>query len=177
MISGSLGTNSYTQEEAIEILPVPQPDFSFSIDGQTVTFTNFSTLATSYSWNFGDGNTSSEANPVHTYSQPGAYQVTLNAQNTYCGLAFSQTIFLVSSTEELINSGWKVFPNPFAEQLRVEYAQGAFTASIFNTSGQLIRDGQYFNQAVVPTADLPKGVYILKLEGETVVTTKVVKIQ
>ena len=31
----------------------------------------------SYSWNFGDGNTSSEQNPVHTYSQDGTYNWTL----------------------------------------------------------------------------------------------------
>tara|TARA_Y100001956_G_scaffold50926_1_gene49642 strand:+ start:614 stop:1333 length:720 start_codon:yes stop_codon:yes gene_type:complete len=34
---------------------------------------------TAYQWDFGDGNTSSEANPNHEYQQPGFYQVTLKA--------------------------------------------------------------------------------------------------
>jgi PKD repeat protein len=44
-----------------------------------VTFSNFSQNATSYSWNFGDGNTSTQENPVHTYEEGGTYSVTLTA--------------------------------------------------------------------------------------------------
>ncbi|MDX2160634.1 MAG: PKD domain-containing protein [bacterium] len=44
----------------------------------TVNFTNTSTGAVSTLWNFGDGvGTSSEVNPVYTYSQGGTYTVTL----------------------------------------------------------------------------------------------------
>lgn len=37
---------------------------------------------TSWSWNFGDGNTSSLQNPIHTYTAPGDYTVSLIACNT-----------------------------------------------------------------------------------------------
>lgn len=46
-----------------------------------VTFTNNSVNATAYSWNFGDGSTSSGTNPVHTYTTAGNYNVTLIASN------------------------------------------------------------------------------------------------
>ena len=46
-----------------------------------ISFTNFSQKATSYSWNFGDGNTSTEVNPVHTYATVGNYTVVLTASN------------------------------------------------------------------------------------------------
>ena len=36
-------------------------------------------LITSWSWNFGDGTTSSDQNPVHVYATPGVYDVTLTA--------------------------------------------------------------------------------------------------
>ena len=43
-----------------------------------VTFTNTSTgTIDTYSWDFGDGEVSSDTNPVHTYSADGAYTVTL----------------------------------------------------------------------------------------------------
>jgi PKD repeat protein len=45
----------------------------------TVSFTNLSTGATSYSWNFGDGKTSSAVNPVNTYTNAGSYAVQLTA--------------------------------------------------------------------------------------------------
>jgi PKD repeat protein len=46
-----------------------------------VTFTNQSANATAYGWDFGDGATSAQVNPVHTYAQPGAYTVTLHASD------------------------------------------------------------------------------------------------
>jgi len=49
-----------------------------------VTFTDTSTGgATSWFWDFGDGSTSTEQNPVHTYFIPGTYNVTLTARNAY----------------------------------------------------------------------------------------------
>ena len=52
-------------------------DFSFNVDDFTVTFENESKDATSYSWDFGDGNTSTEENPTHTYAAEGVYEVVL----------------------------------------------------------------------------------------------------
>ncbi len=45
----------------------------------TVTFTNSSTNASGYLWTFGDGATSTEVNPIHSYAQAGVYTVTLTA--------------------------------------------------------------------------------------------------
>ncbi len=46
-------------------------------NGATVEFTNTSTNAFAYVWNFGDGGTSRETNPVYTYNTAGSYTVTL----------------------------------------------------------------------------------------------------
>ncbi len=60
--------------------------FTFVVQDATCTsncvvvFTNTSQIATSYEWNFGDGSsTSTETNPQHTFTNPGAYTVTLKA--------------------------------------------------------------------------------------------------
>ena len=44
-----------------------------------VAFTNQSTGASSYAWDFGDGGTSTVVSPVHRYEEPGAYTVRLTA--------------------------------------------------------------------------------------------------
>ncbi|MGB9776484.1 MAG: M14 family zinc carboxypeptidase [Anaerolineae bacterium] len=63
-------------------------DFSYGptpvLVGRAVNFTNLSHNATAYQWAFGDGTTSSEVNPLHTYGAVGTYTVVLTATNL-CG--------------------------------------------------------------------------------------------
>jgi PKD repeat protein len=49
----------------------------------TTTFTDQSQAATTYLWNFGDGQTSTLKNPAHTYTAMGTYTVTLTATNQF----------------------------------------------------------------------------------------------
>ncbi len=53
--------------------------FEYTTEGLTVHFTNKSTIEDpkSFVWDFGDGGTSNEENPTHTYAQKGEYTVTL----------------------------------------------------------------------------------------------------
>lgn len=50
-----------------------------------VSFTNTSYNTSSYLWQFGDGTTSTDVNPVHTYTAPGVYSVKLIANGGACG--------------------------------------------------------------------------------------------
>ncbi|QNK61080.1 PKD domain-containing protein [Pedobacter sp. PAMC26386] len=56
-------------------------DLSYEVEvtGNQVTFRSITTGITSYKWDFGDGQTSTEANPVHTYPGKGKYVPTLYA--------------------------------------------------------------------------------------------------
>ncbi len=55
-------------------------DFSYEIDGLTVTFSDLSTgTPMVWNWNFGDGNTSGLQSPVYSYAKPGVYQVSLTS--------------------------------------------------------------------------------------------------
>lgn len=49
----------------------------------TAAFDNNSTNATAYSWNFGDGNTSTDSDPTHLYSKPGIFTIILNATSDW----------------------------------------------------------------------------------------------
>ena len=69
------------------------PDFTFITRGFTAEFTDASILAVSYSWDFGDGNTSEEANPIHVYAGEGTYEVTLTTTND-AGVSKSITQFV-----------------------------------------------------------------------------------
>ncbi len=60
----------------------PTAAFEFTVNELVVTFNNTSTNASSYIWNFGDGNNSTEANPTHTYASAGTYEVEMYATNS-----------------------------------------------------------------------------------------------
>ena len=84
--------NSTTSDTSIQInyvnvYPNAVAAFAPSADtvciGQNITFTNGSTNASSYTWNFGDGtSTSSATNPSHSYTASGTYTINLIAVNS-----------------------------------------------------------------------------------------------
>lgn len=61
---------------------------------QPISFNNLSTNATSYSWNFGNGQTSTSTSPSITYAYNGTYTVTLTAYNGVTNDTFSRTIVI-----------------------------------------------------------------------------------
>jgi YVTN family beta-propeller protein len=88
-VSNTDASYSLTKYRHISVgnsLEVPVPAFSaFPTSGKAplnVSFTDMSTGSpTSWKWNFGDGTTSTEKNPTHTYSNAGKYTVSLTAIN------------------------------------------------------------------------------------------------
>lgn len=72
--------------------PVPTAVFSTEIDGKTVKFINSSKDAESYSWEFGDGETSTESDPTHTYAENGDYTVKLTATGPGGSNSMTQTV-------------------------------------------------------------------------------------
>lgn len=59
----------------------PTADFDYAVDGLKVSFTDKSANATSYKWDFGDGESSKEASPRHEYASAGEYTVKLTVAN------------------------------------------------------------------------------------------------
>lgn len=77
---------------------VKEPVADFSMDkvevvvGDSISFTNTSKYTSHYTWNFGDGNTSTEKNPKHSYSKKGTFTVTLSAKGEGGKNSISKTI-------------------------------------------------------------------------------------
>lgn len=73
--------------KSIIVLPKPASDFTANQVSacrfpHSVNFNNTSTNAVNYQWDFGDGSTSTQANPGHTYNNPGSYTVRLISTNS-----------------------------------------------------------------------------------------------
>ncbi len=96
----------------------PVASFQFEIsdtDFLEVTFNNFSEDADSYSWDFGDGSTSVEESPVHSYAASGTYTVTLTATNSSNAHVATKDVTIVDPNEALklltgdVSKTWKLF--------------------------------------------------------------------
>lgn len=108
-------TNDTT--EVIEIL-FPIADFGTSTSFLTVTFTNNSQNGTSNMWDFGDGTTSMDSDPVHVFPWPGGtFNVVLTVSNK-CGSS-SDTLEVSVDEDNTTGIGTlentldiSMFPNP-----------------------------------------------------------------
>ena len=75
-----------------------EPTSLFTVDkteiyvGDVVSFTNQSSDADTYQWDFGDGKTSSEVNPIHSYESAGTYTVTLIASTKKNSSSYNMTL-------------------------------------------------------------------------------------
>ncbi len=91
-VSGLGGTDTETKTGYITVYAPVTADFSATplsgIAPLEIAFTNLSTgTYDTYTWDFGDGETSALENPAHTYSEPGTYTVSL----TVSGLGGTDT--------------------------------------------------------------------------------------
>ncbi|NPA67736.1 MAG: PKD domain-containing protein [Chlorobi bacterium] len=83
----------------------PEVDACFTVSGSThyinepVYFINCSQDAVSYEWNFGDGFSSNQRNPSHTYTQTGTYQVTMTAYGYDTYETFTDAVTVSGSTD------------------------------------------------------------------------------
>lgn len=110
-INGSL---TETKESLVTVTSNPEAEFSFAGIGLTVDFTNNTTNATTYHWDFGDGNTSSEIDPTHTYATAGSYIVALLANNLDCedDISYEVAVPLTGIINTADRNAFEVYPNP-----------------------------------------------------------------
>ena len=68
--------------------------FSYVADGFKVNFTDYSTNAKEYFWDFGDNDTSIAANPIHVYHSKGEFLASLTIKNGQETSTFIDTVFI-----------------------------------------------------------------------------------
>lgn len=110
LIVASVAGCEDTATATIYVGPVPSAGFTVAnaCEGIGTVFTNTSSIVDgtlSYTWDFGDGNISSDQDPTHTYAVSGTYTVTLTARSDNgCEDEFTQSVEVFDSPNALFTA-------------------------------------------------------------------------
>jgi FOG: PKD repeat len=134
-VSNEFGSDTKTSTSFINVGTAPYVFFTANgtINSKQVTFTTHGNVADgTYRWDFGDGTTSSEKDPIHTYKSTGVYNVTLAVSNAYG--TYNYTLRNVSITDTL-KADFSATNNQGSSPLRVQFTDTSIGSG--NTSSFL----------------------------------------
>jgi len=189
-VSNSNGEATASEVGYINVDTAPEAGFSYeNQQGRTISFLNqtaFGLEAPSYEWDFDDGQSSTQADPTHTYEEDGSYTVQLEATNN-CGASSvdaSIEIVTVNTQEQAGAISILAYPVPADDVVHIEIS-GPVTGNgqllVQNQLGQeldVIRIEKVGNALVIPVnlKDQPSGIYYFSLRiGSSFVQLNVVK--
>lgn len=144
--------------------------FETELEDPHIELINNTEYADAFLWDFGDGSTSTESAPSHTYEENGDYTITLTAENA-CGPVSAQQniqINTVGFSEAQIDD-FKIFPNPVREKLTVSWDSRSHmvkSIDISTISGKIVKaivpeDKQQINLHI---GNLNSGIYFLRIK-------------
>jgi PKD repeat protein len=148
-------------------------NFEDSLTVYTLMLTNTSAFANSYTWHFGDGNSSTEKNPSHSYANWGIYTVQLIAFSA-CGTdTFSKSIeipFVDTYTNTLLpaKNTVKMYPNPLhTNSLQLTSSEKISEIQVLTIQGALVFKkalNQESESYQINLPELPNAMYVVRLQ-------------
>ena len=154
---------------SVETDSLPLAKFNVSVNqvdlenNQSISFFNSSTNASDFRWSFGDGNSSIEENPNHTYEEVGIYFPSLIVRNAEgCDDAFVQRVEIFSSAAPNSVGGISssndiaVSPNPASNRVVFSSLDPVFIEKIvvYNSAGQPINTYSVSERLTFKSIDL-----------------------
>lgn len=180
-----IGCTSSSNSIQVVVDPLPIAAFSPNLSVFEIEFVNQSEFATDYEWHFGDGATSTDFEPTHTYTIEGMQNMYLVASND-CG---SDTAFLdlnsvgIEETNGLVDLS--IFPNPSYGHLSLtlnSIENQELTVSLVDAFGrQVFTEAVYVNGGVnsfqFDFEAYSKGIYYLQMNTSSEVIAKKIVLQ
>jgi hypothetical protein len=132
-VKNNAGLMSMSSSDGFVYWTMNVPVAKFHVEEDTLclpgeaVFVNESEHATMYEWDFGDGTTSTDENPIHVYGVVGSYTVRLIAKkpplpaDTF-EVVNAVTVRTCAGMEE-VRGGMRVYPQPFVEELNIRFGE------------------------------------------------------
>lgn len=178
IVTNALGTDTVNSSVTIGALPIS--DFSSVNNDNQVNFTYNGIGQNTQFWDFGDGFGTSDLNPMHTYTNPGTYTVTLISQNGCGNDTIVKSIAVVFSSINDVENNilLSVHPNPsnglFSLLISGDLT-GQFEINVSDITGKSLMNKQINISSkyedVLDLQHVENGVYLLQLKGKNIVKT------
>lgn len=170
------GVDTSTIVQSITVNIANQPIAAYSSNAPTyypntaIYFTNSSSNASSYYWDFGDGSYSSDSNPWHDYVNSGTYFATLISSNFICpNDTLVKMIEIIDnvSIADLETEHYGVFPNPFNNEIYISGIENKeIKIVLMDAAGRIILDQNDFDWKLMRFTELQylaDGMYIIEI--------------
>ena len=167
--------------EELEITQHPLPEADFDVDRTSeleVQLTDQSTDAVSWFWDFGDGNSSLEQNPSHTYAEAQDYNISL--------VVVSEMGCIDSTTVEvaIISNQVVIYPNPHSGRFTISISNqylGEVSMGVYDLLGQEIKQTRLLKSSgqlnrEFDVSNFPNGIYLVRISfGQSVLVNQILK--
>jgi PKD repeat protein len=169
-----MGSNNSAAKEILldeltlkETLPVKADFYAETVSGTaplTVQFFDLSTNATSWSWDFGDGGTSTEQDPKHTYTTGGTFTVKLTASNSGSNDVLTSANLISVLPNALKNVDLSKYTiKTTNHNIHIDGVQSK--VELFDVSGRIIQSANLIGKFT--SIPLKAGLYILIIDGKS----------
>ncbi len=154
------------------------PDTLYTDTNVAIQFTNSSQNATYYIWNFGDGATSTDSDPIHVFDTTGVYYINLlSGSSVYCEDTSSKQVVILpmyyithALTEVKLNEADVIKFSTWNNQYKLDYKLNEpndVQIMIFDALGHTLKTYSFPNtqkgQKIINLSPYPNGVYLITL--------------
>ncbi len=175
------GNDTIVKSEYIDVLFNPVSEFSYTISGDTIFFTNESLNSSDYIWYFNGTISSFKTNPIYKFGNSPEVEVTLVAKNKCDSSVISKQIFTTDIDEFEESNAIFIYPNPNSGKFGFNSdfeLKDEDILKIFNIYGNLVyqvtfaylkkKKGEY----VVDIESLKSGLYYMSISNKTNIICK-----
>ena len=190
-VTGPGGSDTKTKDDYIIVLETPpiadfKADTTRGVVPLTVHFTDLSTgVITGWQWNCGDGQISTEQNPVHIYTKADTCTVSLTVTGPGGSNTKTRTNYIITALPSGIQDQWagiptefqlrQNYPNPFNPQTKITFGlpkTAHVKITVYNLKGDLIetlfsgKKAAGFHHITWNAAAFSSGTYFIKMQAE-----------